>query len=197
MTDRIKKQKSELTVTMWMTLDGFIAGPNGELDWILGDEQMSDYEIGVISDADTILFGRKTYQEFYAYWSEKGPPKKGWEKIFAAKMNALNKVVASKTIEKAEWNDSKIISGISAARIETLKSESKNGIVIYGSASIVQQLTNEGLIDEFQLLIHPTLLGDGKKLFEDVGKTGLELVKSEAFKSGVMVLTYRPAYKSV
>lgn len=189
-------QKSKLTVTMWMSLDGIIAGPNGELDWILGDEQMSDYEIGVISDADTILFGRKTYQEFYAYWSEKGPPKKGWEKTFAEKMNALNKVVASKTIEKAEWNDSKIISGISAAQIKTLKSESKSGIVIYGSASIVQQLTKDGLIDEFQLLIHPILLGDGKKLFEDVGKTGLELVKSEAFKSGVMVLTYRPASKS-
>lgn len=189
-------QKSKLTVTMWMSLDGIIAGPNGELDWILGDEQMSDYEIDVISDADTILFGRKTYQEFYAYWSEKGPPKKGWEKTFAEKMNALNKVVASKTIEKAEWNDSKIISGISAAQIKTLKSESKSGIVIYGSASIVQQLTKDGLIDEFQLLIHPILLGDGKKLFEDVGKTGLELVKSEAFKSGVMLLTYRPASKS-
>ena len=61
----------------------------------------------------------------------------------------------------------------------------------------MQLLTNEGLIDEFQLLIHPTLLGDGKKLFEDVGKTDLELVKSEAFKSGVMVLTYRPAHTSV
>jgi dihydrofolate reductase len=191
MTDRIKRQKSKLTVTMWMTLDGFVAGPNGELDWILGDEQMSDYEIGVVSNADTILFGRKTYQEFYDYWSEKGPPKKGWEKTFADKMNALNKIVVSKTIENAEWKDSTIISGLSAARMKALKTESKDGIVIYGSASIVQQLTNEGLIDEFQLLIHPIVLGDGKKLFKDVGKTGLDLVKSKAFKSGVMILTYR------
>ena len=187
------KQKPKLTVTMWISLDGFIAGPGGELDWILGDDEMSDYEIDLISQADTLLFGRKTYEEFYAYWSEKGPPKEGWEKIFAKKINALHKIAISKTLEKAEWNDSEIVSGVGTDKIEKLKDESKKGILIYGSASIVQQLGNLGLIDEYQLLVHPVLLSQGRKLFEDVNKTGLKLLSSKAFKSGVMVLTYQPA----
>ena len=188
-------QKPKLIVTMWMSLDGFIAGPAGELDWILGDDEMSDYEIGLISDADTLLLGRKTYTDFYACWSEKGPPKEGWEKTFAKKINALHKVAVSKTLKDAEWNDSKLMSAIAADKIKKLKDESKKGIVMYGSASIVQQLTNLGLIDEYQLLVHPLLLSQGKKLFQDVNKTGLKLVSSEAFKSDVMVLIYQPAEK--
>ena len=187
------KHDPKLTVTMWLSLDGFIAGPGGELDWILGDDEMSDYEINLISQVDTLLLGRKTYEEFYAYWSEKGPPKDGWEKIFAKKINALHKIAISKTLEKAEWNDSEIVSGVATEKIEKLKEDSKKGILIYGSASIVQQLGNLGLIDEYQLLVHPVLLSQGRKLFEDVNKTGLKLLSSKAFKSGVMVLTYQPA----
>ena len=186
------KHDPKLTVTMWLSLDGFIAGPGGELDWILGDDEMSDYEINLISQVDTLLLGRKTYEEFYAYWSEKGPPKDGWEKIFAKKINALHKIAISKTLEKAEWNDSEIVSGVATEKIEKLKVDSKKGILIYGSASIVQQLGNLGLIDEYQLLVHPVLLSQGRKLFEDVNKTGLKLLSSKAFKSGVMVLTYQP-----
>ena len=186
------KHDPKLTVTMWLSLDGFIAGPGGELDWILGDDEMSDYEINLISQVDTLLLGRKTYEEFYAYWSEKGPPKDGWEKIFAKKINALHKIAISKTLEKAEWNDSEIVSGVATEKIEKLKVDSKKGILIYGSASIVQQLGNLGLIDEYQLLVHPILLSQGRKLFEDVDKTGLKLLSSKAFKSGVMVLTYQP-----
>ena len=187
------KHDPKLTVTMWLSLDGFIAGPGGELDWILGDDEMSDYEINLISQVDTLLLGRKTYEEFYAYWSEKGPPKDGWEKIFAKKINALHKIAISKTLEKAEWNASEIVSGVATEKIEKLKVDSKKGILIYGSASIVQQLCNLGLIDEYQLLVHPVLLSQGKKLFEDVNKAGFKLLSSKAFKSGVMVLTYRPA----
>lgn len=193
MTKAASKQNAKLTVTMWVTLDGFIAGPDGELDWIKGDDEMSDYEISLISQADTLLLGRKTYQEFYAYWSEKGPPKEGWEKNFAKKINALHKIVVTKTLDKAEWSDSKIISEVAPEKIQKLKKESEKGIVMYGSASIVQQLTNLGLIDEYQLLVHPILLGQGKKLFLDANKTALKLTASKAFKSGVMVLTYQLA----
>lgn len=190
-----EKHKPKLIVTMWITLDGFIAGPGGDLDWIMGDDEMSDYEIALIGKVDTLLLGRKTYKDFYAYWSEKGPPKEGWEKTFAKKINALHKIAVSKTLKKAEWSESKIISEIAPGKIKKLKDESKKGIVMYGSASIVQQLTNLGLIDEYQLLVHPLLLNNGKNLFQNVNKTGLKLVSSKAFKSGVMVLTYQPAGK--
>jgi dihydrofolate reductase len=197
MTKATAKQKPKLTVTMWMTLDGFIAGPAGEMDWIMGDDEMSDYEIGLIGQVDTLLLGRKTYQDFHNYWSENGPPKEGWEKIFAKNMNALHKIAVSKTLDNAEWIDSKIFSEIIPEEIKKLKKESEKGIVIYGSASIVQQLANFGLIDEYQLLVYPVLLGQGKKLFTDVNKASLLLVASKAFKSGVMVLTYQPERETV
>ena len=186
------KQHSKLIVTMWMTLDGYISGPDGELDWIIGDDEMSDYEIGLISDVDTLLLGRKTYTDFYAYWSEKGPPKEGWERNFAKKINALHKIAVSKSLKDVEWNNSEILTDITAEAIKKAKAKSEKGIVIYGSASVVQQITNLGLIDEYQLLVHPLLLSKGKKLFENVDKTGMQLVSSKAFKSGVMMLTYQP-----
>lgn len=186
-------QKPKLIVTMWMTLDGFIAGPQGELDWIKGDDEMSDYEIGLISEVDTLLLGRKTYQEFYAYWSEKGPPKEGWEKTFVKKINAVHKIAVSKSLKKAEWNESEILTDVTAETIKKAKDASKKGILIYGSVSIVQQLTNLGLIDEYQLLIHPVLLSQGKKLFDNVDRKGLKLVTSKSFKSGVTVMTYHVA----
>lgn len=176
---------------MWTTLDGFIADAEGELGWILGDAEMSDYEIEMVNDADTILLGRKTYQDFANYWAKvpDNPKAAKWEKAFADKINALKKIVFSKSLEKAEWNDSTIVKKIIPDEIKKLKKESKKGIVIYGSASIIRELTRHGLIDEYQFLVHPTILEKGIPLFDN--KVNLKLVKSEPFKSGVVLLTYQ------
>ena len=176
---------------MWTTLDGFIADADGELGWILGDAEMSEYEIKMVSNADTILFGRKTYQDFAGYCAKvpDNPKADKWEEIFADKINALKKIVFSKSLTKAEWNDSTIVKKIVPEEIEKLKKESKKGIVIYGSASIIQELTKHELIDEYQFLVHPLILEKGIPLFKD--KVNLKLVKSEQFKSGVVLLTYQ------
>ena len=182
---------SKIIVTMWTTLDGFIADAGGELGWILGDAEMSAYEIKMVGNADTILLGRKTYQDFANYWAKvpDNPKAEDWEKTFADKINALKKIVFSKSLKKAEWNDSTIMKKIAPEEIKKLKEESKKGIVIYGSASIIQELTKHELIDEYQFLVHPIILEKGIPLFKD--KVNLKLVKSEPFKSGVVLLTYQ------
>ena len=129
----------KLIVTMWTTLNGFIASADGELEWVLGDDEISAYEIKMVSNADTLLLGRKTYQDFANYWAKvpNNPEADEWEKTFAEKTNALKKQFFSKSLEKAEWNDSTIIKKIISEEVRKLKTESKKGIVIYGSASIV------------------------------------------------------------
>lgn len=187
----------KLTVSMWITLDGFIASSDGEIGWLLESDEMSNYAFGVVRDADTLLLGRKTYEDFVGYWPHiaDNPKAPDLEKILGKKLNAMHKVVVSKTLAKAEWGDSKIMAELVPSEIERLKSESEKGIMIYGSASVVQQLTNLGLIDEYQLFVHPVVLGSGKRLFQDVHNTNLKLVNSKTFNTGVILLTYQPAKK--
>lgn len=186
----------KLIVTMWITLDGFIADADGELGWILGDEQLSNYEIGMVSNADTLLLGRKTYEDFVGYWPNvpTNPAAQAWEKVYAGKINALHKMVLSKTLETAAWSDSQIVKEIIPAEIEQLKQQPGKNILIYGSASVVQQLTNLGLIDEYHLLVHPVLLGSGQPLFANIEqRVTMKLVKTEPFTSGVVLQIYQLA----
>ena len=186
----------KLIVTNWTTLDGFIAGPNGEMDWVLGDDELSAYEIGMVSDADTLLLGKKTYQDFAGYWPRvpTNPNAPQWEKDYASKINALHKVVISRQLPEATWSDSEILREISAAGINKLKNGTGKNVLMYGSASIVRQLTNLGLIDEHHVLFHPVLLGGGRALFENIGRRiKLERTRVQQFKSGVQLLVYRPS----
>ncbi len=186
-----------IIVTMWMTLDGFIAGPNNGMDFVgeLYDEAMGKYEYDLVSAADTLILGRVTYESFAGSWPyvPDKPDAHPGEVAYARMLNAMRKVVFSKTLEKVEWNNSTLLREIVPEEIEQLKQEPGRNLVIYGSASIVQTLTNLGLIDEYQLLVHPVLLGDGKRLFAHIKeKVNLKLVNTEARSSGVVVLTYQP-----
>ncbi len=188
----------KVIVTMWVTLDGFIAGPNGEMNWVtdLFDEEMGKYEDDLVSTADTLLLGRVTYQSFAGAWPKvpENPSASKGEVEYAHKLNAMRKIVFSKTLEKAEWNNSRLVREIIPEEIKRMKQEPGKDIVIYGSASIVQALTNFGLIDEYQLLVHPVVLGDGKPLFKDIkDRVNLKLVKTKTHHSGVVGLYYQPA----
>ena len=118
------------------------------------------------------------------------------EREYARKLNAMRKVVFSKTLPSADWNNSTLLREIAPAEIEKMKQEPGREMLIYGSASVVRALTNHGLIDEYQLLVHPVILGAGKPLFQDITeKQNLELVKTKPFPSGVIGLYYRPRGK--
>ena len=186
----------KIITTTWVTLDGFIAGPNGEMDWVIVDEEMGTYEDDLVSAADTLLLGRVTYQSFAGSWPyvPDNPNASEGEKEYARKLNAMRKIVFSKTLPTVEWNNSSLVKEVFPEDITKLKQEPGRDMLIYGSASIVRTLTNHGLIDEYQLLVHPVVLGSGKPLFQDIrDRRKLQLVKTKTFPSGVVGLYYQPA----
>jgi dihydrofolate reductase len=185
----------KLITTHWITLDGYIAGPDGEMDWLLGDEEMSDYEIGLVSDADTLMLGRQTYLDFAGYWpaTARNPDAAPWERTYAGKVDALKKVVVSRTLKQAVWKEAEIWPELSPAPIDDLKAGGDKSIVMYGSADVVQQLANMGRVDEYHLLVHPVILGAGRLLLENIEhRIPLERAGAKPFKSGVMLMVYRP-----
>jgi len=186
----------KVIVTMWVTLDGFIAGPNDDMSWIIVDDAMGAYEDAMVSAADMLVLGRVTYQSFAGAWPHvpDNPAASEGEKEYARKVNSLRKIVFSRTLETVEWNNATLLHEINPDDIVALKQEAGKNIVIYGSASIVQALTTLGLIDEYQLLVHPVVLGSGKRLFrEGSDRTALRLVETKTFDSGVVLLSYQPA----
>jgi dihydrofolate reductase len=187
----------KIITTHWVSLDGFIAGPNGEMDWIgeIYDDAMGQYEFDLVSAADTLLLGRVTYESFAGSWPHvpDSPTATEGEKAYARVLNAMRKVVISRSLDAVAWNNSTLLNDIVPTEITRLKQEPGRDIVIYGSASVVQALTNHGLIDEYQTLTHPVLLGGGKPLFHDIkDNVKLKLVASKTHPSGVIVATYQP-----
>jgi dihydrofolate reductase len=183
-----------IIATMWVTLDGFVAGPNGEMNWMgeTEDEANGPYQDAFVSAADTLLLGRVTYESFAGAWPNvpNDPNAPEGLKTYARKLNDMRKIVFSKTLENVEWNNSTLRREITPAEIMQLKQEPGSNIIIYGSASLVQALSNLNLIDQYQLLLHPIVLGEGKPLFKDHAK--LKLVNSIPHPSGVIELYYQP-----
>ena len=193
----IQKEKNlrKIIVTTWITLDGFLAGPNGEMDWVMVDQEMGQYEDDLVSSADTLIFGRVTYESFAGSWPHvpENPSVSEGEKEYARKLNSMRKIVFSKSLEKAEWNNSQLMKEVLPEEIARMKQEPGKDMVIYGSASIVQAFTNLGLIDEYQLLVHPIVLGSGKPLFAGIAQPAqLNLLHTKSFPSGVIGLYYAP-----
>jgi dihydrofolate reductase len=188
----------KLIVTMWVTLDGYVAGPNNEMDWVgtfYGDA-MAQYEDAVVSASDTLLLGRVTYESFAGSWPHvpDNPNVSEGERQYARKLNAMRKVVFSKSLSSADWNNSTLVREIVPEDIEKMKQEPGKDMLIYGSASVVQELTNLGLIDEYQLLLHPVILGSGKPLFSNIHDTvNLNLAEARQHPSGVTLLRYERA----
>ncbi|MDA4116762.1 MAG: dihydrofolate reductase family protein [Thaumarchaeota archaeon] len=187
----------KIIATTWVTLDGYMAGSKGEMDWVTSifDDAMGKYEDEVVSNADTLLLGRVTYQSFAGSWPKMAENQSVPEEVreYGRKLNAIRKVVFSKTLDKVEWNNSTLAREVVPEAIERMKQEPGKDMLIYGSASIVQALTNLRMIDEYQLLFHPFFLAGGKPLFEGLNeKTKLKLSRSKTHPSGVVLLCYEP-----
>lgn len=188
----------KIIVSMNVTLDGFMAGENCELDWhfYYWNEEMAEAASEQLSRADTILLGRVTYNAMAKYWPSKTNdlsfPRE--DMAFAEMMNSYNKIVFSNTLTVPEWHNSRLVKHNIRNEIIKLKQNPGRDIIIYGSGLLISALIQWGLIDEYALWIHPVVLGKGKSLFRGLqDKLMLELVKTKKFSSGVVIFYYRQA----
>jgi dihydrofolate reductase len=178
-----------------MTADGFVCGPNGELDWMSfnWDDKTIKYVNDLTDSSDTIILGRKMTPGFMKYWSGVVSDLKNPEYKFGRKMIDTPKVVFTKTLDKSEWENTTLAEGNLTDEIKKLKSQNGKDIIVYGGASFVNSLIKEGLIDEFHLFINPAVIGKGMSIFSGVnGKLGLKLIDVIPFDSGIVVHHYQP-----
>ena len=192
MTDD-KKTMRKLKLHVQMSIDGCIAGPNNEMDWMVwnGDEKLKEYENRVHEPVDTILLGRKMTNEFISYWSDVVSKPEDPEYALAKKMMETPKVVFTKTLNKSEWINTDIATGDLKDEITKLKSQDGGDIIVYGGASFDSSLIKEKLIDEFYLFVNPVAIGNGKTIFKELNEIQkLTLIESIKFDSGIVLLHY-------
>ena len=179
----------KLIVSEWITLDGIFDGDTMK-EWFMpfeSSERQGYIRDGILA-ADAILMGRTTYEMLASFW----PHQKNDDMGPASKLNSVAKFVVSAKLKKAEWNNSTIINKNIVEEITKLKRQQGNVIQIEGSATLVQSLMEENLIDEFRFLVHPIIIGSGKRFFKDEMKTsGMELVKTQTLDKGVVLLCYK------
>ena len=178
---------------MHTSLDGFVAGPNGEMDWIIVGEEMFDHAAQQTQQADTALYGRVTYQMMQSYWPTAAdkPNASKHDKEHSTWYNKVEKVVVSKKMKGENLPNTNILSHNLINEITELKNKTGKNIVMFGSPSVAYELMSENLIDDYWLFVNPILLGEGIPLFKDIKeRTKLKFVASDIFSSGVVCLHY-------
>ncbi|WP_276371803.1 dihydrofolate reductase family protein [Chryseolinea sp. H1M3-3] len=184
----------KLKLQVVITIDGFIAGPNGEMDWMVGDwdDKLKDYIREITEPVDCIVLGRKLAQEFIPHWTAAFNNPAGAEEG-SKKMVETPKIVFSKTQTKSEWENTVIENGDLVEEITKLKKQNGGDIIVYGGASFVSALIKHGLIDELHLLINPTAIGNGMPIFRELDNTqSFNLIHAIPFECGIVVLYYKP-----
>jgi dihydrofolate reductase len=176
----------KLVLKMHVSLDGFVARPDGDLDWFVHDfdDELSAWEVEGLWRAGVHIMGRATYHDMAAYWPSSTEP-------FARPMNEIPKVVFSKTLKQADWEGSRVLDGDLAEEISRLKQEPGKDILAHGGASFAQSLSRLRLVDEYALVVHPVALGEGLPVFGD--EIELKLLNAKTFDSGAVALTYAGA----
>jgi dihydrofolate reductase len=192
----------QLTLTQFLTLDGVSQGPGSPDEdtsdgfskggWFVPhlDEAFVKLAASWLGQADALLFGRRTYDNFSRDWPRITDP----DDPFTEKMNGLPKYVASRSLKTADWAPTTILSGDIAAQVSELKQESGRELQIHGSATLAQSLLAAGLLDELRLVIAPVVLGNGRRLFPEGGAAaGLRLIRNETTPGGLAVHVYESA----
>jgi dihydrofolate reductase len=180
----------KVVVTEFLTLDGVMEAPN-EWSFPYWSDEAGQFKYDELFASDALLLGRVTYEGFAAAW-----PSMTDEQGFADRMNRIAKYVVSTTLNKAEWNNSTIISANVPEELARLKALPGQDILVGGSAQLIQTLIAHDLVDTYRLLVYPLVRGTGKRLFLDGTAASLQLVEAKPFSSGVVALTYQPARKA-
>jgi dihydrofolate reductase len=183
----------KLKLQVQMSVDGYVAGPNGEMDWMTWnwDDELKNYVNDLTDSVDTILLGRKMAGGFIAHWANTitMPDDPGFE--FGNKMMDKPKFVFTKTLSDSEWENTSLAKGDIAEEVTQLKNQSGQDIIVYGGAGFVSSLVKHNLIDEYHLFINPAVIGDGMAIFKETEqRLNLELIKATQFECGIVVVTY-------
>lgn len=178
---------------MVLSLDGFFEGPDHDLSWHPADAESNEFSSkqAQAKQVDTLLFGRRTYELMASYWPTETAKRD--DPIVAEFMNNTPKIVFSRTMNKAEWNNTKIVNERVDEEVRKLKDRDGRQIAIFGSNNLAVNLMQNGLVDEVQVMLTPVILGSGTPLFQGIkDKLNLKLISERAFKSGNILLSYKP-----
>lgn len=185
---------SKVIFFMLTSLDGYFEGPGRDINWHKVDDEFNQFAIQQTGEFGALVFGRVTYELMTTYWPTEAAKRD--DPIIAGLMNTLPKIVFSRTLKKVEWENTKLVKDNLVEEITNLKRQPGKDISIFGSSDLAVACIEQGLIDEFRIMVNPIILGDGKPLFKGIkDKLNLKLIKTKTFKSGNVLLCYEPAEK--
>jgi len=189
--DNTTKVMRKLRLQVQISVDGCIAGPNNEMDWLVWDDKYIKYVNEITESVDTILIGRKMVDGFIPYWTEVMNKPDDPMNAIGKKMIEIPKVVFTKTLTKSEWVNTVIATGDLKDEITTLKNQNGRDIVVYGGVSFDSSLIKEKLVDKFYLFVNPIAIGNGRTIFKDLKEIQkLTLIESKVFDCGLVLLHY-------
>lgn len=177
---------------MFTTLDGYHAGPDGELDWSNVDDEFHEFSIRQMNDIDTLLFGRITYEHMAQFWPS--PEAREVNPVTAERMNSVHKLVFSSTLTDATWENSELVATDPVAKIDELKQRpGDSDLALFGSSTLTTSLLDTGVVDEVRVMVNPILLGNGVSLLRGLtDRVELRLARTITFHNGNVLLCYTP-----
>lgn len=185
----------KVSVFNFATLNGYFEGPKkGDISWHRHGGEEAEYSAESLKSGNTLLFGRVTYEMMVSYW----PTPMAMENfpIVAEGMNKAEKIVFSRTLKKVAWNNTRLLKGNIVEEIKKMKQMHGKDMTLLGSGSILTQFAEQGLIDEYQIMVDPVAIGDGTPMFKGIKhQLDLKLTKTRTFKNGVVLLCYQPMEK--
>ncbi len=186
-----KKVMRKLRLQVQISVDGCIAGPNNEMDWLVWDDKYIKYVNDITESVDTIIMGRKMVDGFIPYWTDVMNKPDDPMNALAKKMIEIPKVVFTKTLNKSRWINTDIATGDLKDEITKLKNQNGGDIIVYGGVSFDSSLIKEKLIDEFYLFVNPVVIGNGKTIFKNLEEIQrFTLIESRGFDCGLVLLHY-------
>jgi dihydrofolate reductase len=181
----------KLSAFNFVTLNGFFKGPKEDISWHRHGAEENQYAVDSMKSGNTLLFGRVTYEMMASYWPTPLALKN--DPIVAAGMNTADKIVFSRTLKKADWQNTQLIRDDAVGAVVKMKQRPGKNMTLLGSGSILTQFAEQGLIDEYEIMVDPVVLGNGTPVMKGIGRMlDLKLTGSRIFKSGVVLLSYRP-----
>ena len=188
----------------WLTADGYFAAVDGNLSWVVPDEEQARAAAESIGGVDTVLFGRRTYELFEKFWPHAldddvsttpdphHPGRRSREhRVIAVALNEMTKLVFSRTLKDVTWRNSRLVRALDPRDIEIMKNQPGKDMIVFGSGSIVSQLARHGLVDEYQFVVSPVLIGNGRQMMSALdATTRLTLLESKPYAAGNVMLRY-------